>query len=230
MTCHTVAVPFRPDARSAILRGVREHRVLLLCLLAASAFAACTSDPPAKGDTSTPTLTTTYSPPHYSTAPPSTPPVTTGPNIRPGEKPPSFPDSLEKNLPSAAGAFAVYWMKTIDWGYATVDSRLARTAFSPVCIDCTRFMKIFDNARAKGVHFRGGRMTISKWLLQANDHHNGATAVIDITVSISAQQATDRAGKVVESDPAEPRVTYRVWLRWTDSKWTVVDTKQAVRK
>jgi predicted lipid-binding transport protein (Tim44 family) len=121
-------------------------------------------------------------------------------------------------------------MQTIDWGYATVDSTLARTAFSPVCTDCTRFMKIFDNARAKGVHFRGGRMTISKWLLQPNDHHNGATAVVDTTVSISALQATDRAGKVVESDPAHAHVLYRVWLRWTGTRWTVVDTKLGVEK
>src|SRR5215475_14331441 len=150
---HTVAVPFSADARSAILRRVREHRVPLLCLLATGAFAACTTGQPARGDTSTPTLTTTYSPSSYSTAPASTPPVTTGPNIRPGEKPPTFPQSMEKDVPSAAGTFAVYWMKTIDWGYATVSSTLARTAFSPACTDCARFMKVFDDAHAKGVYF-----------------------------------------------------------------------------
>jgi hypothetical protein len=232
-TCHTVAVPFSADARSAILRRVREHRVVLLCLLGACAFAGCSSDHSAAADTSTPTLTTTtttYSPPSYSTAPASTPPITTGPNVRPGEKPPTFPQSLQKNFPSAAGAFATYWMQTIDWGYATVDSSLARTAFSPVCTDCTRFMKIFDEARAKGVQFHGGRMAISKWMIEPNDHHNGATAVIDVTVSIGALRAIDRSGHVVESDPAQPRVTYRIWLKWTRATWTVVDTKQAVRK
>ena len=223
-------MPFSADARSAILRRVREHRVPLLCLLATGAFAACTSGQPAQGDTSTPTLTTTYSPPSYSTAPPSTPPVTTGPNIRPGEKPPTFAQSMEKNVPSAAGTFAVYWMKTIDWGYATVSSTLARTAFSPVCADCTRFMRIFDDAHAKGVYFRGGRMTISKWMIRPNDHQNGATAVVDVTASIGALQAIDRNGRVVESDPADPHVMYRVWLTWSGTRWTIVDTKQAVRK
>ena len=208
---------------------MREHRVLLLCLLTAAALAGCTSEQPAQGDTSTPTLST-YSPPTYATAPASTPPITTGPNVRPGEKPPTFPASLEKNLPSAAGTFAVYWLQTIDWGYATVDSTLARRAFSPVCTNCTRFMSIFDDARAKGVHFRGGRMAISKWLIQPNDHRNGATAVIDVTLSIGALQAINRTGKVVEADPAEDRVMYRVWLRWTGTRWTVVDTKQAVPK
>jgi hypothetical protein len=209
---------------------VREHRVVLLCLLGACALAGCSSDHSAAADTSTPTLTTTYSPPSYSTAPASTPPITTGPNVRPGEKPPTFPQSLQKNLPSAAGAFAAYWMQTIDWGYATVDSSVARTAFSPLCTDCTRFMKIFDEARAKGVQFHGGRMAISKWMIEPNDHRNGATAVIDVTVSIGALQAIDRSGHVVESDPAHTHVLYRVWLRWTSTRWRVVDTKLGVGK
>jgi hypothetical protein len=206
-----------------------------MCLLAAGAVAAatlagCTSDQAAPGDTSAQMLTTTYSPPRYSTAPASTPPVTTGPNIRPGEKPPRFPLSLERNLPSAAGAFAVFWEKTIDWGYATVDSSLPRTVYSPSCAGCERFMKIFDGARADGVHFRGGRLLILAWTIQRNDHHNGATAVIDVTFSIQSLEAIDRGGKVVETDPAVSRTTDRVWVRWTGTQWAVVDWKHVVRK
>jgi len=222
-------VPFSADARSAILRRVREHRVLLLCLLAAAAFAACTTGQPAQGDTSTPTLTTTYSPPSYSTAPASYPP-TTGRNIHPGEKPPTFPQSMEKNLPSAAGSFAVYWEKTIDWGYATVDSSLPRTVYSASCAGCERFMKIFDGARAQGVQFRGGRLLVLAWTIRPNDHHNGATAVVDVTFSVQALDAIGRNGKVVESDPAAERTTDRVWMRWTGTRWSVVDWKQVVGK
>ncbi|HEY3088811.1 MAG TPA: DUF6318 family protein [Jatrophihabitantaceae bacterium] len=209
---------------------MREHRVVLLCLLGACALAGCSSDHSAAADTSTPTLTTTYSPPSYSTAPASTPPITTGPNIRPGEKPPTFPRSLQKNLPSAAGAFAAYWEKTIDWGYATVDSSLPRTAYSVSCAGCARFMKIFDGARADGVHFRGGRLFVLAWTIQPNDHHNVASAVVDVTLSIQALQAIDRSGKVVESDPAVARTTDRIWVRWTGTRWTVVDSKHVVQK
>ncbi len=209
---------------------MREHRVLLLCLLATAALAGCTSDQPAQGDTSTPTLST-YSPPSYATAQASTPPITTGPNVRPGEKPPTFPASLEKNLPSAAGAFAAYWEQTIDWGYATVDSSLPRTAYSASCTGCERFMKIFDGARADGIHFRGGRLLVLAWTIQPNDHHSGATAVVDVTFSVEALDAINRSGKVVESDPAVARVTDRVWMRWmTGMRWTVADWKRVVRK
>jgi hypothetical protein len=209
---------------------VRHTGVWIGCVLATCAVAGCTSDTPAPDDTSQTSLTTTYSPPHYSTAPASTPPITTGPNVRPGEKPPTFPKSLETNVPSAAGAFAVYWEKTIDWGYATVDSSLPRTVYSASCAGCERFMKIFDGARADGVHFRGGRLLILSWTIQPSDHHYGATAVIDVTFSIQALQAINRTGKVVESDPAVARTTDRVWVRWTGTRLTVVDWKHVVRK
>jgi hypothetical protein len=199
-------------------------------VLATCAVAGCTSDTPAPDDTSQTSLTTTYSPPHYSTAPASTPPITTGPNVRPGEKPPTFPKSLEQNSNGGAIAFAQYWEQTIDWGYATADSTLARTAYSSTCSDCERFMKIFDEATAKGVHFRGGRSTILKTDLQPNDHHNGATAVSDLTISVQALQAIDRGGTVIESDPPVRRATYRVWMRWTGMRWTVVDWKQVLHK
>ena len=91
-------------------------------------------------------------------------------------------------------------------------------------------MKTFDDARANGVHFRGGRSAILRTDLRLNDHHNDATAVTDVTVSVQALKAIDQNGKVVESDPAVARATYRVWTRWTGSGWTVVDWKQVIRK
>jgi hypothetical protein len=226
---HTVAVPFSADARSAIIRGVREHRVLLSWLLAAAALAGCTSDPPPKGDTSTPTLTT-YSPPSYATAKASTPPITTGPNVRPGEKPPTFPQTLNTNDRVAADVYAKYWMQTLDWGYATTDSTLARQAFLPACRDCERFIQIFDDARSAGEHFRGGRISFEKSAIQPNDHRNGANAVSDVTVSVAALQTLDSKDRVIKHAPAIRRVSYRIWMRWAANRWYVVDWKEAVSK
>jgi predicted lipid-binding transport protein (Tim44 family) len=86
-------------------------------------------------------------------------------------------------------------------------------------------MKKFDDPRSKGLHFRGGRITIIRAAPQPNDHHNHATAIIDITYDVQALQVLDRNGKAVESDPAHPHVTDRVWMRWTGTRWTVVDWK-----
>jgi hypothetical protein len=121
-------------------------------------------------------------------------------------------------------------MRTLDWGYATTDSTLAKSSFAEVCTGCARFVRIFDNARVKGVHFRGGRSNVISSELQPNDHHNGATAVDDIAISIGALQAVDANGQVVETNPEHPRVVYRVWLQWKAINWKVVDTRQGVEQ
>jgi hypothetical protein len=193
------------------------------------ALAACTS-----GGGADPTFspTDTYTPPSHSTSPdPSTSaPVTTGPNVRPGEKPPTLPAVAKTNSNAGALAFAEYWERTIDWGYATVDSSLPRSAYSPSCAGCERFMKIFDEARADGVHFRGGRFAIHGATLQPNDHRYKAGAVVDVAFSAQSLQAFDRTGKVVESDPSHPQETDRVWVRWLGYTWTVADWKHVVSK
>jgi hypothetical protein len=202
---------------------MRSGLVWLLAVLGASAVAGCTS---ANQDDPPPTITSTFQPhsqPAISTNPP---PISTGANVRPGEKPPSLSPVGKTNTAAGALAFADYWMRTLDWGYATTDSTLAKSAFAEQCTGCARFVGIFDNARAKGVHFRGGRSSVISSKLQPNDHHYGATAVDDVTISIGALQAIDAGGHVVEDDPEHPTVVYRVWLRWKAPAWTVVDTKQ----
>lgn len=208
---------------------MRKGGVWLLSVPVALAVAACTSS---SGDDPTFSPTSTYTPPSHSVSPdPSTTaPVTTGANVRPGEKPPTLPPAARANTDAGAIAFAQYWERTIDWGYATADSTLARSAYAPSCAGCERFMKQFDGARSKGVHFRGGRMQLIGSALQPNDHHLGSTAVVDVTLSAQALEAIDRTGKVVESDPAVSRMTDRVWARWANGRWTVVDWKHVQYK
>jgi hypothetical protein len=193
------------------------------------ALAACTS-----GGGADPTFspTDTYTPPSHSTSPdPSTSaPVTTGPNVRPGEKPPTLPAVAKTNSNAGALAFAEYWERTIDWGYATVDSTLMRAAYSPGCKLCDQQAQIFDKATNNRVSFRGGREAIIGASLKKNDHHNGATAVVDITFDVQQLKVTDHTGKVVETDPATPHVTARIWVRWIAGKWLVVDDKKVIYK
>jgi hypothetical protein len=220
-------VAFQPVARRVILRAMRRGPVWLLAVLVAGATASCTN---ANSDAPGPTITSTYQPHSHPTTPTNPPPISTGANVRPGEKPPSLSSVGKTNTPAGALAFSDYWTRTLDWGYATTDSALAKSAFAEVCTGCARFVKIFDNARANGVHFRGGRSNVISSELQPNDHHNGATAVDDISISIGALQAVDANGQVVETNPEHPRVVYRVWLQWKATSWKVVDTRQGVEQ
>lgn len=194
-----------------------------------AAVSACTSSG-GSGRPGTTVPMSTYQFPTYSTRPaPTTPPASTGPNVHPGEKPPTLPAAAKHNTRGAALQFAQYWMQTLDWGYATTDSSLAKAAFSPSCTDCARFMKEFDDVRARGQHYRGGRLSFKESAIQPNDHHNGSTYVIDVTVRQAALQVVGSTGHVVDSGPAVSRDISRIWIKWT-GRWSVVDWKEVVVK
>jgi hypothetical protein len=207
---------------------MRSGLVWLLAVLGASAVAGCTS---ANQDDPLPTITSTFQPhsqPAISTDPP---PISTGANVRPGEKPPTLSPVGKTNTPIGADLFARYWIRTLDWGYATTDSSLAKVIFAASCTDCARFIDgNFDDTSAKGWHFRGGRVAILESSAQSNDGRHGATSVVDVTISVGALETLDRAGHVVKRAPAIARSTYRIWLRWAANRWAIVDWKEAISK
>ncbi|MDT4908366.1 MAG: hypothetical protein QOI69_1607, partial [Pseudonocardiales bacterium] len=135
------------------------------------------------------TPTSTFSDPRGTGSPaPSTPSVaTTGPNVRPGEKPPTPPPGIRVNRPVGSLGFATYWMEALDWGYATTDSTLARSLYASSCTGCTRFLhNAIDVIRQRNQHFRGGRISVTATDLVPTDGHSGATAIVDVTIQQTA--------------------------------------------
>ena len=62
-----------------------------------------------------------------STAAPSsspTSPATTGPNVRPGERPPVMPAAAKQHTQEGALAFATFYIKALDWAIAATDPQL----------------------------------------------------------------------------------------------------------
>jgi hypothetical protein len=207
---------------------MRRGLVWLLAVLVASATASCTS---ANQHDSRPTITSTYQPRTHPTTPTNPPPISTGANVRPGEKPPTLSPVGKTNTPLGADLFARYWIRTLDWGYATTDSSLAKAVFAASCTDCRRFIDgNFGDTWAKGWHFRGGRVSILESSAQLNDRRHGATSVVDVTISVGALETLDRADHVVRRAPAVARSTYRIWLRWAANQWAIVDWKEAVSR
>lgn len=193
--------------------------VAVLC--AALGVAGCTgSAKPAH----TFTPTSTFSDPRGTGGPVSSSPsvATTGPNVRPGEKPPVLPAAGRTNTILGATEFAKYWIEALDWGYATTDSSLAKQSYSSSCSDCALFMQNFDDARAKHEHFRGGRIHIDEWIIADNDRRDGATQAVDVTFSAEGLMTIDASGRVVQSEPAVAQMTFRLWLARKANSWTVV--------
>lgn len=136
----------------------------------------------------------------------------------------------EVNNAIGATQFAMFWIQTLDWGYATTDSTLAKIYYAPSCSECKRFTDIIDSAKQAGHHFRGGRIVASKWVIADNDHRDGATMAVDVTYSQAAVDEVTSSDRIVVSDPKARKIVRRIWLKWVDDGWTVVDTRQVVYK
>jgi hypothetical protein len=154
--------------------------------------------------------------------------ATTGPNVRPGEKPPKLPDLAKTNTPVGAVTFAQYWFQALDWGYATTDSTLVHSLYSDSCSECARFAGIFDSTRAAGGHFRGGRIATSSANL-VDDKSHADSMVVDVTFAQTKVQRVDSHGRASSAESADDHVIYRVWIRWLPS-WFVIDLKQVVHR
>ncbi|WP_375497152.1 DUF6318 family protein [uncultured Jatrophihabitans sp.] len=156
--------------------------------------------------------------------------ATTGPNVRPGEKPPTLERLGRLNTAAGADAYARYWMRTLDWAYATTSSAAIRNLYTSSCAGCAAFSRnIIDSTRAANEHFIGGRIVVTDSTVQANDGHAGATAVIDLTFNQTPLKVISASGRQDGEAPSIHAGTFRNWLRWTGSRWTIVDWKRAVK-
>ena len=103
--------------------------------------AACTRG------SATPNLSPVSSAPHSSTAASPTPTPTasagypadvplTGHNVKPGEKPPRYPAAATARTQAGANAFAEFFMRTLDWAYATTNPSYMKHYYGPTCGLC----------------------------------------------------------------------------------------------
>src|SRR5947209_10050313 len=67
-------------------------------------------------------------------------PLTSGPNIRPGEKPPVLDPLGRQHSSEGALIFTSYFIHTLDWGIATTDPSLLQNSALPSCQACARYV------------------------------------------------------------------------------------------
>ena len=132
-------------------------------------------------------------------------------------------DLARKHAPVGATFFAEYWFQALDWAYATADSTVAKSLFAAACTECVRTMHNFDLATSRGETFHGGRITVSRAEIAANDKRNGAEFAVDVTVDISAWETLSSDHKVINHGAARNEASYRVWVAWYQHGWSVVD-------
>ena len=167
-----------------------------------------------------------------STAPTSTSPTPsaypadvplTGHNVRPGEKPPLYPAAARAKTQAGANAFAEFYLRTLDWAYATTNPSYLKHYSGPSCELCNDLATGISTTAAHHHWYLGGRLT---------SHPATATPIgpgtapadycsIVVTVDSTAQSVVDRAGTVFNEEPAHPNLRWKVCLKASPTPWQV---------
>ena len=146
----------------------------------------------------------------------------TGPNTKPGEKPPVMPLAATQHTAAGAKAFAEFFIKTIDWGYATTSSTYMRHYSSPRCGGCRDFVTGFDSARRRGHHYVGGRISITHSVIAAHPFAPHAELSVLLTFDISAIEELDKHAHFVDADGAHSGQKFEVSMSWRSNQWDIV--------
>jgi hypothetical protein len=184
--------------------------------------AGCTSSGGSPSPSPTPPRTsptsTTSSP-----EPSQSEPLTTGPNVRPGEKPPEFPDLAKQHTANGAIAFAGYFYRAFDWSYATNDAYLLRKLSLESCRGCASTVRGIDRLADSDAVLRGGRISLLSAQIDHRDFDFRAEYVVDVEL--------DEEAVVIDTPTSAPSTAAArlsrhhalVFLRWNGRGWRVAD-------
>jgi hypothetical protein len=176
-----------------------------------------TSGPIRSGGSASPTASRPRVSGTSATTSPSRPP-----NVRPGEKAPVLPALARQHTQAGAVAFARYWVETLDWAYASMDTSLARRGFAASCSECRQLVGAIDRSRRLDRYVRGGRSIVHSSTAVEPDSKDNAEYVVDVTFAVEKGQVVSSDGSIVGSEPANPHFVFRLWIRWYASGWLIV--------
>ncbi len=199
---------------------------MVACAATLLVASACTHDDPGPNYSSvTPTpSTSTSTSPTQSTSPTLIP--STGPNSSPGEVAPTEPSSALTDDSAGALAFVSYYVRTLDWVYATSRPDLLSPFYAATCSTCRDGQSAIERFVATGV-IKGGRLTIKQVALVANDGRSGASYAVSTNYSVTAASIVKAGGATATSFPAGADSTLTEWIAWRAGKWLIVEERYA---
>jgi hypothetical protein len=175
------------------------------------------SSPP--GTSATPSTSTSASPTPTARPYPADVPLT-GHNVKPGEKPPLYPAAARARTQAGANAFAEFFMRTLDWAYATTNPSYMNHYIGPSCGLCNGLATGLSKTAAQRHWYLGGRLTI---------HPAKATPIGPVTapadycstvsVDITATSVVDKTGKVFNGQGALVKQSFKLCVKASSTSW-----------
>jgi hypothetical protein len=144
----------------------------------------------------------------------------TGHNVKPGEKPPLYPAAARSRTQAGANAFAEFFMRTLDWAYATTNPSYMKHYSGPSCGLCGGLATGISKTAAEHHWYLGGRLTV---------HPATATPIGPVTapadfcstvvVDITATAVVDRTGKVFNGQGALVKQSFKLCAKEYAGLW-----------
>jgi hypothetical protein len=181
-----------------------------------------TSTPPPPD---TPSASATTPSPSPSPSPSRTGPLSTGPNVRPGEKPPVLPEAAKEHSPAGALVFAGYYFKALDWSIATNDPYLVAKISDPTCGSCKRYIHGLNELAATSSRQNGGRIRLRSAKLVSGSFRFKSELVVD--ADVSEDQAVLVRPSQAPSTTSAARYDSLVFVSWRNSGWRIIEEASA---
>lgn len=199
------------------------RRWIGLAVLVGCALTACTNRQSAP--TTTPPSTATHqavTTPAPSTPAPSAGPLTTGPGIQPGEKPPVLPEGAKQHTRDGATSFAGYYLRALDWSIATNDPFLLRAISAASCSACRRQIIGLLKVQRSGTKLTGGRLTILNFELVRNTYSIKADYAFSVRLHENREES-----RTPLSAPSTVSVAHKsnsiIFVSWLSRGWQIVE-------
>jgi hypothetical protein len=136
-----------------------------------------------------------------------------------------MPLEATQHTDRGAQAFAEFFVKTIDWGFATVSAAYLRRYANPTCSSCSTLAQNFDRYRHDHDRYVGGRITVRAASLSPEPLVRSAECTALITFDILSYELTSRSGHFISADGAHKGESFEVSLVWHENHWSVVDLR-----
>jgi hypothetical protein len=163
-----------------------------------------------------PAVVTPSAGPQVLSVPPDVP--TTGPNLTAAnERPPVMPVEATQHTPAGARAFAIFFIKTIDWGNATVSGAYIRHFSAITCRSCASLATGMDADRRAGRTYIGGRITVRSTSLTRHKTRDSVVVTLDST----GFEVVNRHRRYVTAEPPRHGLRILLELAWSASAWRV---------
>ena len=146
----------------------------------------------------------------------------TGHNVRPGERPPVYPAAAKAHTQDGANAFAEFFMRTLDWAYATTNPSYMKHYYGPTCGLCSGIATGIAKTAAEQEWYEGGRLRIrSSRNASIGEVTAPAGFCTTVIVDIGTSSVTDRSGKIFTGQGALSNQAFKLCEEQHAAAWLI---------